>query len=46
MKPESLVLLHVGRYFRPEGLRLSGEYKVMKLVDTLYFRKYFGDFGV
>ena len=38
LKPELLVLLHVGRYFRPEGFRLSGKCDILELVDPLYFR--------
>ena len=38
MKPEVLVLMYVGRYFCPEGFRLSGECEVLSLVDALYLR--------
>ena len=38
MKPEVLVLVHLGRYVCPERFRLCGECEVLSLLDTLYFR--------
>ena len=34
-QPELLVLLHVCRYFRPEGFRLAGETEVLDLLDLI-----------